>query len=125
MRFALASNEEAEAAKRFVALMLRPETSDQTLSEFGGPIFGDPQNKARQTLGDLLSETNRWQAIFVRRGLSALPTDAYVDALVKANSRGAVFDCNQLKSSLRSIERRPNSQASSQALEDLISRQCR
>lgn len=125
MRFALASDDKAEATRRFIALMLKPQTSDQSLAEMGSLIFSEPTNQAHQTLVELLVGTQKWHSVFVSRGLNALPTEAYVEALIGANQHGVEFDCNQLQLSARALERRPESQIASKAIKDLIARQCR
>lgn len=124
MRLALHAGDEAEAARRYVALMLRPQTSDQTLAEIGDAIFADKNGEGRKTLFGLLSDTQRWQSIFVRRALKTVSDDAYVDAILHARSAGVTFDCSQLRNSHRSLEAKPASTLSAIALRELIERDC-
>lgn len=125
MRFALAAGDEGEATRRFVALMIRPSTSDETLTELGEALFGAKPSEGQRVLTELLAGTEKWNAIFVRRGLNALPTATYVEALIDAEKNGAVFDCGQMRMSLKAIERRDNQAIPAEALQNLIENRCR
>ncbi|WP_255548065.1 glycosyltransferase family 4 protein [Erythrobacter ani] len=96
MRIALAADDQAEAARRYAALLVRRGTSDQLLEEFGEALFSDPTSQAAQTLTDIVAGGERWQPTFLRRGVSVLPAASFAAIVAQSAERGASFDCGLL-----------------------------
>lgn len=111
LRLAVAVGDEAEAARRYTALMLQNRTQDALLKEFGTTLFGGESDEAAQSLVDVLAGADRWSSAFLRRGARVLPPDAFARIISEAASKGAEFDCGALQAASRAISDRSSQAA--------------
>lgn len=122
LRLAIAVGDEAEAARRYTALILQSRTGDALLEEFGSILFTTENDIAARSLIDILVGTDRWSSAFLRRGARVLPPDAFGRIVAIAAAEGANFDCNVLQAATRSAAAR--SEAGSGQLEEVAARYC-
>jgi len=106
LRLASAAGDEAEAARRYVALLLQNRTEDELLIEFGTQIFADGRGAGAEALIPVLVGTERWPNTFLRRGSRVLPPGSFANILVEAVNRGAKFDCDMLRDVARPVAKR-------------------
>lgn len=122
LRLALEAGDEAEAARRLVALMLTPGTDTAALRELGQDIFAGPPGEAEAVLVELVSDTDRWHAFMLRRGVEVIPPQAFTSMVAKSLARGARFDCAALERAATAIERADA--ASGESLRGAIAERC-
>lgn len=122
LRLAVAAGDEAEAAKRYVALFLQSGTEDALLDEFGQGLFGSSDGPATQTLIEIVANAPRWQSTFLRRGSRTLPAMAFVTVIEQATTKGAQFDCAVLDQSAQLIANRDSEQG--QKLSEIAGNAC-
>lgn len=106
LQIAMSAGDEAEAARRFTALMLRPEIGDTELHDVAASLFALPDSAAALTLIDILAGTERWQNAFLRRGARVLPAKTFAHITAEAQMQGAVFECPALQAALQGITNR-------------------
>ncbi|TRD11646.1 hypothetical protein FGU71_07055 [Erythrobacter insulae] len=97
LRLALAAGDEAEAAKRYIAMFLQNRTEDALLEEFGNALFGTAESEAARTLTEIVSGSDRWPETFLQRGARVLPPRSFVQIVRSAHASGAAFNCETLK----------------------------
>lgn len=97
LQLALNAGDDAEAARRYLALFLRRDTDDALLQELGLQVLGDPSGEGRKAFVRVLSGGVRWQNIFFGRGMRVIPVAAFADILVEAIESGTRFDCVPLR----------------------------
>lgn len=97
LRLALEVGDLTEAGTRYVALLLNPASSDDLLRTLGDEVLAEPGSEAETVLADLVSETDRWHAVFLRRGPQVMPPEAFARVVVTSMGRGAAFDCGTLE----------------------------
>lgn len=105
LRLALELNDEAEAARRYMALMLRRETSRELLTELGAQVFAEPDGVAHRTMIALISGADRWPNVFLRRGLQVMPPDAFAQITAGSIASGVDFGCPSLMQVAAAISR--------------------
>lgn len=93
---ALEAGDKAEAARRFVALLVLGKGDASDLAAVGSAIFADASPEAEGAVVDLLSGTDRWQNAFLRRGAATIPPDAFARILIASLARKAPLDCKTL-----------------------------
>ncbi|GMN01947.1 hypothetical protein [Erythrobacter sp. MTPC3] len=122
LRLAVAAGDEAEAAKRYVALLLKNETSNALLQEIGAELFADAESPASTTLAQIVTDANRWRTTFVRRGARVLPPATFAKVIAASMDAGTSFDCQTLSRSAAVIANRDSEAAS--RLKGLIQSSC-
>lgn len=106
LRLALEAGDKPEAARRFVALLVAGPGDPALIIELGEAIFGAPSPDAEAVLVDLISETDRWHPVFLRRGPAAIPAAAFARITAESLARKTPFDCKLLGSAITQIARR-------------------
>ncbi|MCU0948866.1 MAG: hypothetical protein MUF47_11535 [Porphyrobacter sp.] len=106
LRLALEAGDKPEAARRFVALMVAGTKNQALTAELGKTIFGTPSPEAEAVVVDLISETDRWHPVFLWRGVTDLPADAFARIAAESLARKTPFDCKLLASATAQIARR-------------------
>lgn len=96
LRLALAAGDKPEAARRYTALFLRASTPDALLRELGPSVLGGENGPGRRVVIDIVSATDRWHDIFLRRGTQVIPPAAFAEIIVTAMARDTRFDCDSL-----------------------------
>lgn len=122
LRLALEAGDEAEAARRFVALMLSPNLNGASLREMGQAVFAGPPGEAESVLVDLVVETDRWHPLLLRHGPSLMPPPAFADVIARSLARGVRLDCAALRRAIGTLKKQD--QASAQQLRDAVEAQC-
>ncbi|QFT75989.1 hypothetical protein [Erythrobacter sp. THAF29] len=122
LRLASAAGDDAEATRRYIALMLQNRTEDALLSEFGAQLFGDPDGEGARTLADIVGGSTRWPSAFLQRGARVIPAETFAKVVVAASERGTPFDCRLLQHAAGSL--RSKSTTATNRLEALVRRQC-
>lgn len=122
LRLAVAVGDEAEAARRYTALMLQSRTEDALLTEFGEVLCATGDGAAARSIVDVLAGTDRWTNAFVARGARVLPPEAYAEIIAEALDKGAEIDCDQVQRILRPLGKR--SEAATKKLERTLERTC-
>ncbi len=102
---ALKAGDQSEAARRFIALMIIANESDETLGPLAAATFTDPDGPAVTTVAQMLSETDRWHNAFVRRGAAVMPPEAFAAVISTSAERGVRFDCTLLERAARIVKR--------------------
>lgn len=105
LRLALAAEDKPEAARRYTALFLRAATPDTLLSELGPSVLNASNGDGQRTLVDIISGTNRWNDVFLRRGAKVMPPSAFVDIATQSLARGVRFDCGALAQTVKGLTR--------------------
>ncbi len=103
LRLALAAGDKPEAARRYTALFLRRSTPDDLLRELGPAVLGETGGAGQETLVDIISGTDRWNSLFLRRGALVMPPATLADITVAAIKRGTQFDCDVLAQTLKGV----------------------
>lgn len=106
LRLALATGDEAEAARRYAALFLQTSTPQQLLVETGAQVLGKAGSPGRETMTGIVTGGERWHNLFLRRGVIVMPTDAFSDIAAASLARGAEFSCTQLTATIKELGRR-------------------
>ncbi|WP_234033010.1 tetratricopeptide repeat protein [Erythrobacter rubeus] len=105
LRVAIAAGDEREAARRYVALLVRRGTSDDLLQEFGEILFSNSHGLATQTLAGIVASSDRWRPVFLRRGMRVLPATSIAGVIAQSAEAGAAFDCALLRQTVQALER--------------------
>ena len=103
LRLALAAGDKPEAARRYTALFLRASTPDALLRELGGEVLAETGGDGQRTLVDIISGTDRWNDLFLRRAVQVMPPAAFADVTVATIRRGTRFDCAALAQVLKGL----------------------
>lgn len=111
LRLALAAGDRSEAARRYAALFLRSRTPDSVLAAFGPAVLDGPDRSGRDTLVAVVVGSDRWHSLFLRRGAKVMPTGAFATIAADSIARGVSFNCKDLRSSIRLLERRDKAAA--------------
>lgn len=106
LRLALDAGDMPEAARRYSALFLRTATPEALLAELGPQVLGEAGGPGRSTMTDIVSGGDRWHSLFLRRGLSVMPPDAFAEIAVSSMARGADFDCGLLAQTVKGLANR-------------------
>lgn len=104
-RLAIAFDDMPEATRRFTALMVLDDTNTPLLRDLASAIFADPASPGFATLSEIVSGTDRWSKVFIRRGSHVMPPAAFVEVVAASMARGATFDCTSVSRSLRVVAR--------------------
>jgi hypothetical protein len=105
-RLALNADDMLEATSRFVALMVLVGQNDAMLSELAKGSFTDPESPGNNTLMAIIAETDRWQRLFLRRGPSVMPPDAFAQVMITNSKHGIWFDSAGFERAARQVTRR-------------------
>lgn len=111
LRLALANGDMPEAARRYAALFLRDETPNRLLAELAPEVLGEPGGPGRRTMVDLISATERWHALVLRRGRLVMPPDAFREIVIASLARGAAFDCALLAQAIKGLRQKDDGEA--------------
>lgn len=103
LRLALEAGDKPEAARRYTALFLRGATPDALLREVGPAVLDETGGPGQQTLVDIISGTDRWNEMFLRRGVKVMSPMAFADVTVATIKRGVRFDCGVLTQTLKAL----------------------
>ncbi|EAQ28233.1 hypothetical protein NAP1_11578 [Erythrobacter sp. NAP1] len=122
LRLALQAGDEAEAARRFVALFVRRDTADSLLEELGSQVLAEPGGVGRETFASILDGAERWHSQFFTRGVRVLSIDAFAEILVASIENGTDFDCSNLRTAIERVE--PRDAAAAGRIKTAIDRQC-
>ena len=106
LRLALAAGDQAEAARRYAALLLRRETPDSLLSELAPQVLGEAGGPGQTTLVDIIIGTDRWDNAFLRRGAQVVPPAAFSEVAVASIGKGKFFDCTVLAQTIKGLGQR-------------------
>jgi tetratricopeptide (TPR) repeat protein len=105
-RLALDAGDVPEATRRFTALMVLGTNNDALLNDLAAQIFAEPDSPGHETLVAIISETDRWGRLFLRRGPGVMPPDAFAKVIVTSTEQGASFDCGTFERAQRLLARR-------------------
>ncbi len=105
-RMALDAGDTGEAARRYTALMLQPDTPDALLRELGPEVFGEPGGPGREAMAEVVSGTYRWGSLFLRRGAAVMPPDAFREVTTRSIEEGARFECATFDQAVATLSRR-------------------
>ena len=122
LRLALDAGDEAEAARRFVALFLRRDAMDALLEEVGPALLDDPGGEGRRTMTAMLVGGVRWHNQFFARGMRVIPSDAFAEIVVEASRQGTRFDCKTLRNVSERLKGRD--EAAGEAIAEAAQRHC-
>lgn len=122
LRLALELGDTAEAAKRYTALLLQRETSRELLTELGSQVLAEPDGAGRRTIIDIVSETDRWHGVFLRRGPQVMPPDAFAEITAGSIAKGVDFRCADLLKAFSSINKA--NQAAGDSIRNAARAQC-
>lgn len=111
LELALAAGDEAEAARRFAALLLNTRTENEVLAELGARTFANPEGEARTTFTEIVRGGDRWHEFFLRRGAQSIPGEAFATIVIDAAEQGAQFDCQALERTMKLLNNRDAAQA--------------
>lgn len=106
LRLALAAGDKAEAARRYAALFLSDSTPDALLEELGPTVLDEPGGPGQQTMVTIVSGTERWRSVFLRRGVQVMPPAAFTAIVSATMTTGAGYDCAALTQVQRGLTRR-------------------
>jgi hypothetical protein len=106
LRLALEAGDEAEAARRFVAMMLNPGVADAMLNEVGPEVFGRAGGEAEGVLVELAGGTDRWHSLLLRRGADVIPPQAFAGVIARSIANGAQFECGALNGAVAIVARK-------------------
>ena len=106
LRLALDASDEAEAARRFVALFLNQTTPNALLQELAPAVLGKTDGPGQRTLVEIISGTERWHPTFLRRGEQVMPPSTFADIAVASMARGTRFDCAVLSGAISGVQRK-------------------
>lgn len=102
-QLALAAGDQAEAARRFAALFIRPSEELSDLQAMADPLFSGESEIARATFARVLAGADRWHRIFLNKGARTLEPGVFLDLIQRAEAQGARFNCVHLKRAVRLI----------------------
>ncbi len=122
LRLALELGDTAEAARRYIALLLQRETSREPLTELGTQVLAEPGGAGRRTIIDIVSETDRWHSVFLRRGPQVMPPDAFAEITAGSIAKGVEFGCPNLVRAVSAISKADL--AAGDAIRDAARAQC-
>ena len=122
LRLALSAGDEAEAARRYAALFLRPATPDALLKEVGPLVLGEAGGVGQKALVTIVTGGERWHPLFLRRGPIVMPPAAFSAIAAGSLAQGAAFDCGLLARSIDMV-RQGDAQAAS-TLEKAAQERC-
>jgi hypothetical protein len=105
LRVALATGEEAEAARRYLALLLRSQTEDALLIELGPQVFERSGSEAVEAVANILAGSTRWHSAFLNRALRVIPPSALAAILKSTSEKGVQFDCAMMTRAVRLLAR--------------------
>lgn len=111
LELALAAGDEAEAARRYAALLLNSRTENAVLTELGTRTFATVDGDARLTFAEIVSGGKRWHDFFLRRGAQVIPVDAFVAIVAGAEERGARFECGVISKTAKQLVNRDTDEA--------------
>jgi hypothetical protein len=111
LRLALEAGDKPEAARRYAALFLRPATPDELLRDLAPAVLDEPGGDGQRTLVDILSGTDRWHSVFLRRGAQVIPPSAFADIATATMKRGVRFDCGALAQAIKGTGQRDQAAA--------------
>ena len=106
LRLALAAGDKPEAARRYAALFLRASTPNDLLQALGSEVLDEANGPGRRTLTDIISGTDRWNSVFLRRGAQVMPLDAFSEIAVATIARGTRYDCDILAQTIKAVGQR-------------------
>ncbi|MDJ0641449.1 MAG: hypothetical protein QNJ15_01400 [Erythrobacter sp.] len=122
LELALAAGDEAEAARRFAALLLNNRTENEVLAELGERIFSDPEGAGRATFVEIVNGGDRWHDFFLRRGVQVIPADAFVGIVTGAQEQGTRFECQAITRTAKQLANRATDEAN--RLTEAFDEQC-
>ncbi|MEP0189068.1 MAG: hypothetical protein ABJP70_04695 [Erythrobacter sp.] len=122
LRLALQADDKAEAARRYAALFLNNQTSEELLVELGQPVFAQAEGVGRRAFTDVVAGGERWIGFFLARGPRVLAPDAFVEIAEASHKRGASYPCAPLKRAIKEVGRRD--QAAADRLSALAGKTC-
>ncbi|MEM8724118.1 MAG: hypothetical protein AAGE86_01215 [Pseudomonadota bacterium] len=111
LELALAAGDEAEAARRFAALLLNSRTEDEVLADLGARTFANPDSEARPTFTEIVRGGERWHEFFLRRGVRAIPPETFTAIVIDAGEQGTRFDCQAIERTTKLLANRDALQA--------------
>ncbi|MFN4020355.1 MAG: hypothetical protein ACK4IC_07550 [Erythrobacter sp.] len=103
LRLALEAGDKPEAARRYTALFLRAATPDALLREVGPAVLEETGGPGQQTLVDIISATDRWNEMFLRRGVKVMSPPTFADITAATIERGVRYDCGVLTQTLKAL----------------------
>lgn len=122
LQLALQAGDKPEAARRFVAMLVAGTNNQALIAEMGEAVFGTPSPEAEGVVVDLISETDRWHPVFLWRGPTSLPADAFARIAAESLARKTPFDCKVLAGAISQIANRDP--AAGEALTRASAAQC-
>ncbi|MEO0642112.1 MAG: hypothetical protein AAFY47_01690 [Pseudomonadota bacterium] len=113
LQLALAAGDEAEAARRFAALFVKPDEEQADLNALAQEVFAPGQDNARAVFAQIVAEADRWHSVYLRKAPAVLSSDALIDITKRASQAGAAFDCAEARRTAERLGKRDD--AASQA----------
>lgn len=105
LNLAIAAGDQIEAARRFAALFARGGIEETELRDFAQELFGPDSGTARAEFANILSEADRWQRGYLRKGPSVFPTEAFIEITQLAKEAGASFQCENAERAIERVRR--------------------
>lgn len=118
LRLALAAGDEAEAARRYAALFSQGGVDESELKGLGDLVFGEGSEEARVQLAQVVTGASRWQRIYLRKGPSVLPPEAFIDVTRRVTQAGVRFECEGKARAVQRLSR--IDKAASEALQAIL-----
>lgn len=122
LRLALSAGDQAEAARRYTALLLQSSVPDDLLRELGPAVLSVENGTGETTMAAIVRDGERWHNLFLRRGPLVMPPAAFARIAGKSMARGATFDCLVLSRAVTTLAQQDR--AASQALRTDALRLC-
>jgi hypothetical protein len=111
LQLALAVGDQAEAARRYAALLVRNDTDNGKLIALGPAVMSEPGSAARQTLIEIIGGSERWHGAFLRRGAMVMPPDAFAEIVNATAANGVGYECGGLMQSETLVRARDSAAA--------------
>lgn len=102
LRLALAAGDGPEAARRYAALFPTKGNVNDLMAELASPVLDDPAGRAEFVR--IIAEAERWNPVFLSRGVRVIPGGTFVDIVTRSLGQGAKFTCKDLTRTTEFLE---------------------
>ncbi|MEQ8409942.1 MAG: hypothetical protein RIB52_00155 [Erythrobacter sp.] len=121
-RLALSAGDGPEAARRYMALFVRPESNDETMRQLSEALFALPGEEAQDALAAIIADSERWNVSFLRRGLQVMSARRFAALIEESASLGARHECAALMNVTQRVAR--EDPAAAERIRRVLDRQC-
>ena len=105
LQFALRSNDQPEAARRFAALFALNDLAPAELAPLARRVFKPGNGEAKAVFAQIVADAERWNGRFLNRGLQVLEPTVFIDVFQRALSAGGRFDCQKMRIAAQRLRR--------------------